>query len=284
MSVSMFTQRQFYSVRTGKNKNTDGFNLEIIKTLFLQIYEDLRSEGYFDEYLGWYCVDIGEVAGHIKSPSLDILIKLRKDYLWPIDQKCPQYNEDDLLDMIEYLFTIASKPVEGHYHSFSNCGMHWHKFDKQEGEVHYREKINSLLALYINQFDLSESGEVLHKAEKGFDAIFSADPTTEDEKIRTRIEAAIMRFRRHGSSIDDRRQAVRDLADVCEYLRPQMKLFLNKKDESDLFNIANNFGIRHHNSTQKTDYDSGLWLNWMFYLFLSTIHVVLRKVKKEEAA
>ena len=47
--------------------------------------------------------------------------------------------------------------------------------------------------------------------------------------------------------------------------------------ERDLFNLANNFGIRHHNDHQKTSYDANIWLSWMFYFYLATIHVVLRK-------
>ena len=54
------------------------------------------------------------------------------------------------------------------------------------------------------------------------------------------------------------------------------------KDENDLFNIANNFGIRHHNDKQKTGYDAALWLSWMFYFYLATIHVVVRKLKPPE--
>ena len=84
-------------------------------------------------------------------------------------------------------------------------------------------------------------------------------------------------------SIDDRRQAVRDLADVLEYLRPKMKHAITDKDEGDLFNIANNFGIRHHNVKQKTGYDAAIWLSWMFYFYLATIHVVVRKLKSIEA-
>jgi hypothetical protein len=84
---------------------------------------------------------------------------------------------------------------------------------------------------------------------------------TNDENVRKRIESAVLRYRRHGSTLDDRRQAVRDLADVLEYLRPKVKALLTKPDESDLFNIANNFGIRHHNDKQKTTYDTALWLS-----------------------
>ena len=52
---------------------------------------------------------------------------------------------------------------------------------------------------------------------------------------------------------------------------------LTSNDEKDLFNIANSFGIRHCNDKQKTDYDSALWLSWMFYYYLATVHVLLRK-------
>jgi hypothetical protein len=82
----------------------------------------------------------------------------------------------------------------------------------------------------------------------------------------------------HGSGLDDRSQAVRDLADLLEYLLPKVKEFLTSADDADLFNIANNFGIRHHNDKQKTGYDASLWLSWMFYFYLATIHVVSRKI------
>jgi hypothetical protein len=76
---------------------------------------------------------------------------------------------------------------------------------------------------------------------------------------------------------------VRDLADVLEYLRPKVKALLTSADEKDIFNIANNFGIRHHNDQQKTGYEASLWLSWMFYFYLSTIHVLLRKAGEDTA-
>lgn len=56
-------------------------------------------------------------------------------------------------------------------------------------------------------------------------------------------------------------------------------LKITSNDEKDLFNIANNLMIRHHNDKQKTDYEIGLWLSWMFYVYLSTIHLILRRVE-----
>lgn len=268
--------RAFYSIRTGSN--ADGFSFDRLKAVFLLVYEELKGDGYFDENLGSFCVDEGYIPGKVRNPTLDILLKLRKDNIWPIEERSSYYNEDDLFDTLEYLYTVVSKPIEGSYHSFSNCGMHWETFSRSEGQDYFVQRINELLSLYVEQFRMSQNGEILREAEKGFEAIFEADTPTGDQAIVSRIDSAILKFRRHGSSLDDRRQAVRDLCDVLEYLRPQVRSVLTNQDESDLFNIANNFGIRHHNDNQKTNYDQSLWLSWMFYFYLATIHVVLRKL------
>jgi hypothetical protein len=276
-------EHTFYSVRSGINKNAKGFELPELKELFLRTYTDLQEKGYFDEFLGSYCVDMDEIKGKVSDVELEILIKIRKQSLWPIDDiHVSQYGEDDLFDIIEFLYQNVSKPIDGDYHSYYDCGMHWHTFNKEEGERIYMEKINAILALYKKPFELSKHGEILHKPEQGFETIFEADIPSDKLTIKTRINSAVLSYRRHGSTLDNRRQAVRDLADVLEYLRPKVKSLFTKQDEKDLYNIANNFGIRHHNDKQKTDYDTGLWLSWMFYYYLATIHVLLRKMRYDE--
>lgn len=163
-------------------------------------------------------------------------------------------------------------------HSYGDCGMHWETFNKKDGQVVFLDKLNTVLGHYKNKYELDTCGQVLSKPEEGFEQIFKADVPSKDDNIVNRINAATTKFRRHGSTLDDRRQAVRDLADVLEYLKPKVKKLLSRKDEQDLFNIANNFGVRHHNDKQQTAYDSAIWLSWMFYFYLSTIHVVLRKI------
>jgi hypothetical protein len=166
-------------------------------------------------------------------------------------------------------------------HSWGSCGMHWEVFNTLEGQKEYRNRINRVLNHYCRKFELSGGGEVLLRAEPGFDRIFDADVPSSDPKVRDKVDAAVLRFRRHSSTLEDRRQAVRDLADVFEYLRPKVKALLTSKDEGDLFSIANNFGIRHYNDKQKTNYDAQLWLSWMFYFYLSTIHLLLRKIGRD---
>ena len=269
-------KKDFFSIRTGKNPNTHGFSLSDLNQFFCRLYGQLAANGYFDEAFGYFCVDADFIPGKLADVEFDILMRLRKKQVWPIDKYHVDYSEDDLFDMIEYLHEYVSKPIDGTMHSYANCGMHWETFSKAEGQAEFREKVNELLALYQEPFVFNANGEILHKPDKGFEKIFEADVPSDDENVRLRVDSAVLKFRKHGASLDDRRQAVRD------YLRPNMKSLLNKKDEDDLFNIANNFGIRHHNEKQKTNYDAAIWLSWMFYFFLSTIHVVLRKIEKEK--
>ncbi|EJL6781116.1 TPA: hypothetical protein ACMDP3_003423, partial [Vibrio cholerae] len=269
---------QYYSQRNGSNPNLDGLPLSDTIDLFLRVYNQLESEGYFTQAFGFWCIDNDHVEGLVKDVELEMLLSIRKKNLWPLSQYAQSYTEDDFLDVIEFLYQHVSKPIDGTMHSYGGCGMHWETFNKKDGQSVFIEKINTVLGHYKNKYELDACGQVLSKPEKGFEQIFKADVPSDDNNIVDRINAATTQFRRHGSTIDDRRQAVRDLADVLEYLKPKVKQLLSNKDEQDLFNIANNFGVRHHNDKQKTSYDSAIWLSWMFYFYLSTIHVVLRKI------
>ena len=106
-------------------------------------------------------------------------------------------------------------------------------------------------------------------------------PEYDPENVEVRVKGAIQKFRNRHSSPDDRRDAIRDLADVLEFLRPKLKTVMTQQ-EKDLFNIANNYDIRHHNEKQKKDYDKPIWYSWMFYFYLSTIHTAVRLIKKQE--
>ena len=69
------------------------------------------------------------------------------------------------------------------------------------------------------------------------------------------------KYRRHSATLDEKKDAVRTLGDILEYLKKE-GITLPSKDESDLFNILNNFDFRHHNREQKKEYDKEIWYDW----------------------
>lgn len=76
-----------------------------------------------------------------------------------------------------------------------------------------------------------------------------------------KVEAGKGKFGRYNATPADKHDAARDLADVLEYQRKALGAVLSGKDDGDLFNIANNVAIRHHNDKQKTGYDEEVWLD-----------------------
>lgn len=276
--------RQYYSIRTGKNPLASQIDLSMFLRLFEDLYTGFLAKGYFQEAFGYDCVDAGEVPGKLcGNIEAQILRKVRKSNLWPIQNKCAGYSEDDVFDVIEFLYDYVSKPIDGIYHNYNDCGWHYQTFNIEIGRQEYRDEINDLLRDYKEGYELSTEGEILALAERGLENLFQANlPVYDPENVEARVNNAVLKFRRYRSSSDDRRDAIRDLADVLEFLRPKLKAVITKNDEADIFNIANNFGIRHHNDTQKSDYDKAIWYSWMFYYYLATIHATLRLIEKHE--
>jgi hypothetical protein len=56
---------------------------------------------------------------------------------------------------------------------------------------------------------------------------------------------------------------------------------MSKLAKSKLFIIENNFYIRYNRDAQKV-YNDILWLNWIFYPYLSTIHTIIRIINCSE--
>lgn len=280
--------RRYYSVRTGRNPLAGGFDLDTMRTLFREVFIYFEDEGYFHQSLGYECVDAGFIAGNLgQSVGGALLLALRKPNLAPIRQKIAEYEEDDLFDVIEFLFDHCAKPLDRHYHSFADCGWHTDPsnsdtFDRPAGQAEFRAKLNPLLEAYGQGYELSAADEVLALADPGLAPLLDAPmPSTDRDNVRSRVEAAQVKFRRHRSNFGERRDAIRDLADVLEYLRPKLDGVLTNKDDAALFNIANNFSIRHHNDKQQGTYDKAIWYSWIFYFYLATIHAALRLIEKK---
>jgi hypothetical protein len=280
----MKEMKLYYSRRTGNIDESPEMSLKVLKRLFTITYKQLDREGYFQKYFGYYCVDQDEVSGEL-GPDISsaLFLALRKDNLWPIMEKIEYYTEEDLFDVIEYLYDHCSKPLEGNYHSYNDCGWHYNVFDDHTGKVEYTLQFNKILADYSQGYEISSTGQILSLPDKDMSTLLDANiPSTDEENVRSKVESAVSKFRRHRASSEDRRNALRELADVLEYLRPNIKEALLINDEKDIFNLANNFGIRHHNMNQKNKYDKAIWYSWMFYYYLATIHATLRLIAKQD--
>jgi len=169
------------------------------------------------------------------------------------------------------------------WHGYAGCGWHYKNFDHYKGAIDFAAAINEYLNDYKEGYELNEKGEIYILSEPEFKPLLGASVPKNNfiVPIGIKIEAAKAKFGKYFSTIQDRQDAVRELADILELIKPKVKKVLSNKDDSDLYNIINNFGIRHYNNKQKNNYDKNIWLRWMFYFYLATIHAVLRMTKKE---
>ena len=127
-------KRRYYSVRTGKNPRSANIDLKTFKSLFYSQYSSMVEAGYFQEYFGYSCVDSGDVPGKLGGDMASaLLFNLRKEHLWPIPNKFVSFSEEDVFDIVEFFHDHVSKPIDGYHHTYAQCGMHYHTFDRPTG-------------------------------------------------------------------------------------------------------------------------------------------------------
>ena len=279
--------RQYYAQRHGRGPKAGPLALETVKRLLLNEIVALESDGFFQEAFGNVCIDDGYVAGTVGNDIDAFFLRaIMREGVWPVEAHIADYDADTLFDVLEVLHDVVSEPTEGHYHGYGDCGMHYSVFDRPAGQARYCELINEVLQLSDPGYELDDQGRVMELAPAEFRTLLQAPVPagTEHDLITRRIDAAVTRFRTRGASPDDRRHAVRDLADVLEALRPDIKEHMLTADEKALFHVANGFAIRHNSRQQRGDYARLVWLRWAFYVYLATIHAVLRVRKTQSEA
>ena len=132
-----------------------------VKEIFLGLYRNFVNRCYFQEAFGYQCVDAGYIEGTLGDDiGLYFYRKLKKRTLWPLTDKIESYNKNDLFDVIELLYDLVSKPLEGDYHSWDNCGWHYRTFDKAGGQQEFIAEINDILEEFDEGHRLSETGEI----------------------------------------------------------------------------------------------------------------------------
>ena len=101
--------------------------------------------------------------------------------------------EDQLFDLIEYFYRHVSKGLDDEYafHSYSDCGWHYHEFAAAPAQAHFRRRMNRTLVNYRGGFQINEGGQVEHAADEGLDQLIDAAVPTKDPDIAKRVSGAI---------------------------------------------------------------------------------------------
>ena len=158
-------------------------------------------------------------------------------------------------------------------------------YEEDAGKEEFRDRANIFLADYKTGFELTKDGTILALGTDGLQHILDAEIIPFDEKnVDSKVRNAIAKWRNRHLSLSDKKEAIRELADIFEWLKKTKKLetVMDRKDESAIFEIANHFGIRHHDPKQKTNYDPIIWYSWIFHFYLATYHAAIRLLTRED--
>ena len=234
---------------------------------------------YLEEALGYECSG-GELIPGPLGYNASLFFASRLSH--PRHALPEDINELDnyqLLDFIELLHDLVSVGLDSSrfWHRPGKCPGRAREYVPGPAQDFLRSQLSPMLARLEPPLRMTEDGELCLLIEgPSLSALVDRRLPAASGPVTERSEAARTAFLRPKASRADRRAAVRALADIPEEMRPRIREEMLRNDERDLFHLANRFAIRHNDQLRQPDYDDLIWLTWMVYRYLATIHAVSR--------
>lgn len=237
------------------------------------ILVDFARNGYF-ERLGMR-VGYEDVISNELRRKLAIAFGHESRNMLPTESNLTNMGRDSIFDLIEFLSEYVSASSLVRLQASLNP-------DTQipDGLEEWRKSVNEYLEQLNPPYRLTANGEIeILPPSAGLRHLVDAHASPSQD-AQEKIGHACRLFLKRDATVHDRRSALKDLADVLEMLRNDLDASIGKKEAGKLFDIANNYGIRHNNRKQK-ELDEN-YAQWFFYSALSTIDLVARLGSKQQ--
>ncbi|MBL6275410.1 hypothetical protein JMF97_04455 [Micromonospora fiedleri] len=248
---------------------------------FVRLVNELDNAGYFENKFGKDCVD----DPRDDEPDALFERELGVERVWPLNQATLVEDIDLFFDIVELLHDHASLPTTRWLHNYAGCGWHHMTFEADPGRIVYRWRVNKILAQSAFDLRLADDGEDVGRLVSVTDdartELMHAVASREDGGPSDQVRHAIALFRQRGADRNQKRSAIAALALVLEERRHNVLTdALAKSDRGALFDIANNFHVRHQDAKQKREYDD-FYLDWIFWTYLATVELTNRIVDSQ---
>lgn len=287
-NIPRFTRKRYWSDRRNSTPEPEVEPLSKpgLRDAFVSLLCELDKIGYLDRAAGPDCCD--EPGDRIAEGEAAIQQRTGKKAVWPSHSLGPAWwrglPDDDFFDLIEVFFDLVQRPRQSYWHSFCD-EWDYGEHDQRAGQRVYLWRTNELLSRSTTNLRLSAEGE-----DRGLLVRVVPDDRAElprrvaaaarDDQERARIQHSIASQRSRHTTRESRREAVRSLADVLENREREAKKKLASKDERTLFQIINQFDLRHMNQSQQADYGEE-FLDYFFWTFLSTLDLLDRLAERK---
>lgn len=280
--------RKYYSQRKrvlNSHLNSD-FWLAWLNTM-----QDFGSKNYLCEHFSNECCDghpVGFNSETIQGKLYCELGDLKFSSFMTTD-----LSQDNMFDLIEFFFKYISKPTSGWNHGY--CGsFHPESYDTPKGRYEYTIAVNDLFKRFNHPYKL-KNGEIKLLGSPTLDTpLTTMELDTDDSHLKKLMEQALTDF--YDRSGARKNQALQALVDVFERLKTidhtnkkkSIAKIIGKlspiecvqknlnRDLRELTNVANNFCIRHHETTQKIIKDPDM-VEFLFYLYFNYVRLIFKK-------
>jgi hypothetical protein len=246
--------------------------------------ESLRSRGYFEKIFGPDCIDRED-----DGTSFEVIDERHpgSGLIWPLDIRYYEtFGQEYLYNALELFDFYVSAPTERSWHGFGDPHWDFARFARRRGRAVFRWEINRILTRNKSQYEMGTAGDNAGKIIEPTSPEMSAlieqvRIETHDISAEDKVNHAIDLFQKREFGNESKRSACVTLAAVLESRRKLLKNELFTKDEGALFQLANEFHLRHDNERQKGNYDPA-FLEWTFWWYLATIDLTNRLIDRHE--
>ena len=268
--------KEYYAKRNNLLTNDLELNFNEVLSYFLQIYKYFDDKGSFNAAVEgiWRQIPGTMNQEQIKEPTLApspeifFALNLQSKKVWPIWEYGGNYDEATLFSVIEILYDHIG------IYNYQTDEFEYNKLREE-----FAEKINNILKAYkIGYYLEPTNGFIMKVPNKALKEQLQYNgeemPATVFEQLATASEM----YYRFDSNMEQKKKAINILADILENKREDLKEVLNveygiAKDKHDrlIFDIVNNYNIRHNRANQKSDYSKNIWYDWMMQYYTSVI-------------
>lgn len=276
--------KQYWNTRRSPNRTPEPLTRAEVRAEWIRRTADLQRTGYFARVAPRECVDGEQREDPDRVIAGEILKRAHVRTGWPltIEGTLPA---DEFYTIVEVVHDLIARPRSRFEHTYDNCGWHYSDHSATTGQALYRAMVNDLFERGQLDVRFAESGEDLGRLvtttmDGRADLMNRAVERSVARKNQyaddgQEVQHAIAQFRDRAATRVDKRNACVTLAGVLERRRNLIKAELLSKDEGALFQIANQFAIRHQRADQKNDYADD-YLDWIFWFYLATIELTDR--------
>ena len=204
------------------------------------------------------------------------------DVRWPLHYE--DWDSDTFYSLVEAVHDLVARPRHTDRHNFDDCRGHFFYFARSPAQVFYRWGVDQLLDRHLAGLHLAAGGEdkgrLVHPAGDDRDELVEQALQTPNPGDRQAVRHAIALFRNRAADRENKRSAILTLVALLEERRSLIKTELMSQDEGALFQIANEFAIRHRRADQHGDYPDA-FLEWIFWCYLATVELTDRIVASQ---